>query len=100
MAVETAADRSAFVGDFGESFKLGQAHAFTGTITGIFDLEYVEIGDAIQGKHPVLTCVTADITAVEVDGYVTRVSNGKEYKVRVIEADGTGMTQLILNETN
>lgn len=96
MAVETAADRAVFVGDFGESIKLGQAHAYTGSITGIFDREYIEAGD-MQGYHPVLTCVTADVTNVSVDSYVTRVADGVEYIVRVKEPDGTGMTQLILS---
>jgi hypothetical protein len=95
MAIETAGDRAIFVGinDFGTS-----ATYKAGTISGIFDNDFVEVdaggGVPFAMQQPRFLCRTADVTtAVEDD---TLVIATVTYKIKVRQDDGTGMTNLIL----
>lgn len=99
MAVETANDRAIMLADFGQlaTFTHG---ATTTTITGIFDNDFIQVdmggsvGVALQ--EPKFFVRSADVSsAVEDD---TLVTDGVTYKIKVVQADGTGMTVLVLEK--
>lgn len=87
---ETAADRAAFLADFGVSVT-GAA-----SFTAIYDHEYVEFGD-ITGEKPILTApYVAPVPALAAGNALT-VEN-TSYQVVRIEKDGTGWCVIILEE--
>lgn len=100
MAVESANDRAVFVSvnDWGVSATFTHG-ATTTTISGIFDNDFVEVdtgGVPFAMQQPrFLTQSTAVSTAVEND---TLVISGTTYKIKVIQPDGTGMTNLVLEK--
>lgn len=65
-------------------------------VTGIFDNIYVEI-EGVSGTHPVLTCKTSAVSHASQGDTVTIA--GISYRIASIEPDGTGVTQLILEDT-
>lgn len=95
MAVESADDRAIFlaVDDFGVAATIGGS-----TVNGIFDNEYIEVetgaGVGVSLQQPRFTCRSADVLAV-VEGTSATIS-GVSYTVRIVQPDGTGMTELIL----
>jgi len=93
MAVEDAADLASFfdASEFGISATIGGS-----PVDGIFDHEYVEVLN-VASESPVFNCLTADVSAVSVGDAV--VINLVNYIVVEIHPDGTGITQLILQET-
>jgi hypothetical protein len=106
MAVETAADRAAFVNsdEFGLAATYTAAGGAPATVNGIFDnpfaaLDFAE-GVAIQSTNPVLLVATADLPAGAAGGDVDTVAiAGTTYLVREVQPDLTGdFTQLELVE--
>ena len=106
MAVESAADRAAFV----NSDEFGKVAVYT-TITGrvypdidgILDKGFAEAGTVegvgVASTEPRFTCRTADLPSEARDGDQL-VVDGVTYTVKVRELDDTGdMTELVLQET-
>lgn len=90
--METLADRHASIEALG-----GKHYPTTGgRLLAIFENEYQE-GVGTETRLPVLTCATEDAEAIEVTrkGFEVTV-DGKVYRVRRHEPDGTGMSRLIL----
>ena len=90
---QIAADLDIFVDDqtgFAVTATIGGVE-----VTGILDNQYVEVLDS-AGTHPVLTCKTADV-AEATEGTAVIIA-GVEYEVIVPQPDGTGITQLVLEE--
>ena len=100
MAVESAADRAAFVSinDWGVSATYTHSGVST-TIAGIFDNDFVEVdggGVPFAMQQPrFFTPTTSVSSAVEDD---TLVISGTTYKIKVVQPDGTGMTTLVLEK--
>ena len=98
MPVETADDRAIILADFGESVTFMPEFGTNATITAIFDNTYeaVEAGGTVgyQLVQPRLTVRTSDITGIQ-DGDAFKI-RGNIYIVRIIMADGTGITELAL----
>jgi len=106
MAIESAADRAVFfdTDDFGVAATLTPQLGDAATINGIFDNAYllVETGEsAMATTSPAFTCRTSDLEAVAAGN----VRSGDEltvssvvYRVTDIQADGTGITMLILEK--
>lgn len=100
MPVETAADRAIFVSanDWGVEATYPKSK-FRKTISGIFDNDFVEVeagGVPFAMQQPRFLAPTADVaTIAEGD---TLIITGTTYVVRVVQADGTGMTNLVLEK--
>jgi hypothetical protein len=67
MTVESAADRAAFLADFGvtvtatpENYAATHPNSNSVTFTAIFERVYVEVAN-ISGHRPVLTCRESDL---------------------------------------
>lgn len=88
-------------------FRLG-GHGVAGTythagagrqITGILDRDYLaaDMGGrvGVSSSQPRFTCATAALPAGAASGDTLAVG-GVTYTVRVVEPDGTGVTQLVL----
>jgi hypothetical protein len=67
-----------------------------GTVVGIFDHAYVDVY-GVSGERPVFICATASVSSVAVGDALT--VNSQAYAVRAKQADGTGITRMILEET-
>jgi len=83
--------------EFGISVIVSVGTVFESTINGIFDNEYFEVdtGQAnISSSVPMLMCRTLDVDDV-IYGHKVTIDNN-DYKVRDIQPDGTGITNLIL----
>jgi hypothetical protein len=101
MPVETADDRAIFVSvdDFGVSaiFTRGST---TKTISGIFDNEFIEVdaggGVPFAMQQPKFMVRSSDVVGVVEDD--TLVISSVTYKIKVVQPDGTGMTNLILEK--
>lgn len=65
------------------------------SVNGILDSEFVEVGD-VEAARPVFMCASSDVPSVTHG--TTVVASGTTYKVIGIEPDGTGITQLYLQE--
>lgn len=99
MGVEDATDRAAFVdtGDFGVS----ALYNGSDTISVVFDNEFLgalegEANVAVEATEPRAIARTADVpSAAQGD---TLVIGGVTYNVVGVEADGTGMTTLVLED--
>lgn len=101
MPVESAADRAIFLStnDFGVSATFTRGVTVT-TISGIFDNDFIEVdaGGTIPFamQQPTFLARTSDVAAAVEDD--TLLIAGTTYKIRVVQADGTGMTNLILEK--
>lgn len=100
MAVESAADRLVFLADFGQSVTYTVQGGSSATITVIFDNQFIEVdsggtvGFAVQ--QPRLTCRTQDVSnCTEGDTFVI---SGTTYLSRIVQDDGTGMTEIVLEK--
>lgn len=71
------------------------------TVKGIFDKEFVAVGDGgqvdIAATDPVFQCKTSDITAARGG---TLVINSVTYNIVVDKPDGTGVSMLILEDAS
>jgi len=101
MAVESDADRAIFLSadDFGVSVTFTRGATVT-TIQGIFDNDFIEVdaggGVPFAMQQPRFLARTLDVAnAVEDD---TLAISGTTYKIKVVQHDGTGMTNLILEK--
>lgn len=95
----------AFTEDLSEFLDTTYGFAVTATyngitpVNGIFDAEYFqpEAGFAgIQSNQPVFLCRTVDVSSA-LQGQ-TLVVNSVNYKIAVVEPDGTGITLLRLEK--
>lgn len=103
MPVETAADRAAFLADFGLTAAYTPAGAGATTLTGIFDNDWLDLdveGEVgVASRSPRLVCRTSDLSdAGGSPNDATLVIAGVTYKIRVEKPDGTGMTELKLEK--
>ena len=100
MAVETAADRLIMLTDFGQTVSYTPSGGSAGDVKAIVDNDYeaVDVGGSVAFaiQRPRLTARTADVsTAAEGD---TVSYGGDNYIVRVVMADGTGITELLIEK--
>lgn len=102
MAVESADDRAIFfsVDDFGVAATYTPSGGGAVTVNGIFDHEYfaADAGGSVVVaiEQPRFLCRTADVaSAAEGDALTVNATN---YTVKVVEDDGTGITNLVLEE--
>lgn len=93
MALESAADRKAYMSAFGTSVTVNGV-----AITGIYDDPYLLSLD-VSTSVPMLHCVTADIPNVAYGQTVIIASAAFTGTVGEIQHDGTGMSTLILRRT-
>lgn len=100
MAVESADDRSYFVAvdDFGVAATYTPAGGVASTVNGVFDNDFVEVdtGGSVTFAQQQATfmCRTADVSSAAEGDAIT--ISGENYIVRIVQPDGTGMTNLIL----
>lgn len=98
MAVETADDRLFMLADFGVDALYTPVGGAQVTIKVIFDNEFIPVdttgGVTFAMQQPKAVCRTADLTGT-VEG-AQMVISGVTYLIRVVMADGTGMTELML----
>lgn len=102
MPAESATDRAIFfdVDDFGVAATFTPDGGASSTVNGIFDKDFVAVDAggsvAVALEEPRFVCRTSDVsTASDGDALVV---DGKTYTIRVVEADGTGVTTLVLEE--
>ncbi len=100
MPVETADDRALMLADFGESVTFTPSCGSASTITARFDNQYqsVDAGGTVSFAvvQPRLTVRTADIpNATEGDSFTVR---SNDYVVTILMDDGTGITEIALEE--
>jgi len=108
MPVETAADRAVFVSadDFGVTAYISQNGAAAVSFAGIFDNAHlmVDAGNAgVSSTAPVITCRTDDLAGLLYgnarSGDQIRIGSDY-YTVTDVQADGTGMTTLIMEKVD
>jgi hypothetical protein len=93
MTIESDADRSVYIDTdgFAQNVTIDGA-----TVAAIFDSPYLEALE-VDGEVPVLTVRSVDVASVVHGSVVVVDSTG--YQVVSVQADGTGMTVLRLQET-
>ena len=94
MSVETAADRSALLNDYGTTVTKTDASTFT----GIFDNDFLAVDldeSEVESSEPTLLARTADVSSLAHGDTLT--ISAVSYTVRGIQPDGTGMTQIMLS---
>ena len=99
MAVETDDDRTILLADFGVTATYTPDGGSAVSITGIRDDIYQEVELGIAGvaaSEPRFLAKTTDVaSAAEGD---TLTIGSDSYIIRVVMNDGTGMTELVLEE--
>lgn len=100
MPVETAADRLILLADFGETVEYVSSVGVTKQITAIFDNQYtgLDAGGSVEVSmvQPRLTIRTADAPNIDQDDIF--IVRGVLYDTAVIMPDGTGITEIALEE--
>jgi len=94
MSVETAADRSAMLADYGTTVTKTDASTFT----AIFDNDFLAVDldeSEVESTEPTLLARTADVSGLAHGDSLT--ISAVSYTVRGIQPDGTGMTQIMLS---
>ena len=94
MSVETAADRTALLADYGTTVTKADATTFT----GIFDNDSLAVDldeSEVESTEPTLLARTADVSGLAHGDSLT--ISAVSYTVRGIQPDGTGMTQIMLS---
>lgn len=96
--IEGSAERLVMLSDFGETVSYTPAGGVSSKVTAIFDQVYesVEVGGSVPFalSQPRLTLRTSDVSGVaEGDSFTIR---SFVYKVTVVMADGTGITEIAL----
>ncbi len=101
MALESASDLASFFDTDGH----GSVASYTpsggsaSSINVIFNNEYVLIDEGDVGVNstlPVITCRTTDVSSVAIDD--SFVISAVTYKAKIIRPDGTGVTEIQLEE--
>lgn len=103
MTVESDADRLEMLSDFGENAVYTPAGGSGTTITAIFDTVYTGVEGLqvdLSSNEPRAFCRTADVITAASGDTLVRSSTGITYKIRVPMDDGTGMTELVLEEVS
>lgn len=104
MAVETLADRTVMVADFGVACTGSPIGGGSVSFTAIYDAQHAleEAGGfvAFSLDQPRLTCITSQISSLAEGDTVTVPvdSVDTDYTIRVIMPDGTGITELALEK--
>lgn len=90
--MESEADRRAMlIGLGGKCYPTA-----AGSLLAIFDNEFLDAGGT-ETRMPVFTCTTEDAAQVTADRKGTAVTvDGRVYKIRRHEPDGTGMSRIPL----
>jgi len=100
MPVETADERLILLADFGESITFMPKIGSEATITAIFDNQYtgLDAGGSVEVSmvQPRLTVRTSDVPNIDQDD--TFIVRGTWYDIAVIMPDGTGITEIALEE--
>lgn len=100
MAVESDADRAAFLGDFNDQATYTPSGGSPATISGIFDNGFAAGSEAsglgVASSRPQWHCRAADVAADPVGGALA--FNSVTYTIVEAEPDGTGMTMLFLED--
>ena len=94
MSVETAADRTAMLADYGSTVTKADASTFV----AIFDNDFLAVDldeSEVESTEPTLLARTADVSDLAHGDSLTISSTS--YTVRGIQPDGTGMTQIMLS---
>jgi hypothetical protein len=96
--VEGSAERLIMLADFGETVSYTPAGGVSSKVKAIFDQVYdaVEVGGSVPFAltQPRLTLRSSDVSGVaEGDSFMIR---SFMYKVSIVMADGTGITELAL----
>lgn len=98
--VETDSDRTLMMMDWGVNGALKRSGKLRKTVKGIFDSAYTEVDISgtvgFTSTTPRFMCKTSDICGVEDADSLT--IDKQEYFIRVVQPDGTGMTELILEK--
>lgn len=103
MAIETATERAVFfdTDDFATAASYTPSGGSASTVNGIFDSEFIEIdplsGVGVVSAQPRFACAAADLPAGAAAGDAITIS-GTAYTVRELQADGTGVTMLVLEK--
>jgi len=103
MAVETATERAIFfdTDDFGLAATYTLNGGASSTVNGIFDNQFLEVdplgGVGVISAQPQFTCTSADLPGAAAVGDGISISS-VGYKVREIQAEGTGVTVLVLEK--
>ena len=93
MSVETTADRTAMLADYGSTVTKADASTFV----AIFDNDFLAVDldeSEVESTEPTLLARTADVSGLAHGDSLTISSTS--YTVRGIQPDGTGMTQIML----
>jgi hypothetical protein len=102
MAVESASDRAIFFStdDFGSAATYTPSGGSAVIVNGVFDREYfaADAGGSVSVaiEQPRFICRTSDIPSAAEGGSL--VVNSTTYTIKVVEADGTGVTNLVLEQ--
>ena len=94
MSVETAADRTAMLADYGSTVTKADASTFV----AIFDNDFLAVDldeSEVESSEPTLLARTADVSGLAHGDTLT--ISAVSYTVRGIQPDGTGMTQIMLS---
>ena len=94
MSVETAADRTALLADYGSTVTKADASTFV----AIFDNDFLAVDldeSEVESTEPTLLARTADVSGLAHGDSLT--ISAVSYTVRGIQPDGTGMTQIMLS---
>lgn len=98
--VETDIERTIMLADFGVCAQLRRSGRGRKTVKGIFDAQYTEIdvGGTIgfQSTTPRFVCKTSDLRDTQDADSLT--IDGDVYLIRVMQPDGTGMTEIQLEK--
>lgn len=103
MAVESASDRAYMlnISDFGTTATYTLVAGGVSSIVGIFDNEFFEADPQANvtyaSAQPRFLVQTADLPSGADYGDSITI-NSVNYKVRIIQPDGTGMTTLVLEK--
>jgi len=103
MAVESASDRAFMlnVSDFGTTATYTLVAGSSSSIIGIFDNEFFEADPqgnvAYVSAQPRFLVQTSSLPATADFGDQIQISS-TNFKVRIIQPDGTGMTTLVLEK--
>ena len=93
MSVETTADRTAMLADYGSTVTKADASTFV----AIFDNDFLAVDldeSEVESTEPTLLARTADVSGLAHGDSLT--ISAVSYTVRGIQPDGTGMTQIML----
>jgi len=94
MSVETAADRTALLADYGSTVTKADASTFV----AIFDNDFLAVDldeSEVESTEPTLLARTTDVSGLAHGDSLT--ISAVSYTVRGIQPDGTGMTQIMLS---